>query len=159
MRGTALPEINRLVRRLDYDAAFALAQQAERYAPDDPAIKDLWPRISAKTSIETTPTGADIYIKEYRKPKSEWQLLGKSPLKDIRLAKVYYRWQVRKEGYEPLEQAAAVNAEIKFSLAPAGAIPPDTQIRGDLRSCRTASIVRRHEDASGNVAAARQPLH
>ena len=37
-RTAALPEINRLLEQEDFDAAFRLGRQAERYIPDDPAL-------------------------------------------------------------------------------------------------------------------------
>ncbi|MSU22245.1 MAG: hypothetical protein EXS32_00280 [Opitutus sp.] len=123
-RQQALPEISRLLQANEISAAFALAIEAEKYLPDDPALTNLWQRLAAKASVETTPAGADVYTKEYRKPNSEWRRLGKSPLKDIRVSRVFYRWQIRKEGYETLEQAVGVGAALKFSLDPTGAIPP-----------------------------------
>jgi len=130
-RQQALPEINRLVQANEIPVAFALAIEAEKYLPDDPALTSLWPRLAAKTSIQTTPAGADVYVKDYQKPDSEWKLLGKSPLKDIRLARAYSRWQIRKEGYETLEQAAAVGPTMQFPLDKVGDIPPGmVRVRG-----------------------------
>ena len=124
-RQQALPEISRLLQANEIPAAFALAVEAEKYLPDDPALTSLWPRIAVETSIETTPAGAEVAIKEYRKPDSEWQLLGKAPMKKIRLPKFYYRWRIRQEGYETVEQAATVTAAIKFSAQKTGEIPRD----------------------------------
>jgi eukaryotic-like serine/threonine-protein kinase len=104
-RETALPEINRLIKKDDIAAAFALAREAEQYIPTDPALTNLWPQISSTETIETTPPGADIYIKPYRKPAAEWEYVGKSPLKDIRLARDFYRWRYTKEGYDVVERA------------------------------------------------------
>jgi serine/threonine protein kinase/dienelactone hydrolase len=104
-RETALPEIARLVKKNDIVAAFALARQAEECLPDDPALTSLWPLISAKVAVETTPSGADIYAKPYAQPAAAWQYLGKSPLKDIRLPRCVHRWRIEKAGYTPIEKA------------------------------------------------------
>jgi serine/threonine protein kinase len=74
-RESALPEINRLIKKDDISAAFALARQIEEHIPNDPALTSLWPQISMPVTIETNPGGADVYIKPYRKPDSEWQYL------------------------------------------------------------------------------------
>jgi serine/threonine protein kinase/dienelactone hydrolase len=103
-REQALPEINRLIRANDIAGAFALARQAEEHIPEDPALTSLWPQISAQVTVETVPGGADIYIKPYRKPSADWEYIGKSPLKGIRLARDVHRWQVRKEGYATVER-------------------------------------------------------
>ena len=124
-RQQALPEISRLLQANEIPAAFALAIEVEKYLPDDPALTSLWPRIAVATSIETTPAGAEVAIKEYRKPDSEWRLLGKSPMKNIRLPKFYYRWRIRQEGSETVEQAAGVTAAIKFFVPKTGEIPRD----------------------------------
>ena len=130
-RQQALPEINRLLQANEISTAFALAIEAERYLPDDPALTSLWPRIAVKTTIETTPAGAEVSIKEYVKPDSEWRRLGTAPLKDLRLPNAVFRWQIRKEGYEPVEQAAPPGAARSFSMLKVGEIPPGmVSVRG-----------------------------
>jgi len=122
---TMLPEIERLIAARDFGAAFDLAIAAERAAPNDTAVKALWPRIAVTTSVETTPAGADVYVKEYYRPQSEWRYLGKAPLREVRLPSVYSRWKIQKEGSAPLERALGVDAPIHFDLDPAAAIPAD----------------------------------
>lgn len=123
-RQQALPEISRLAQAGDIPAAFALALEAEKYLPDDPALLALWPRIATKTTIQTTPAGAEVFIKEYRKPDSEWRRLGRSPLEKIRLPNTFYRWKILAEGHEPIEQAASAGAVAKFSPSKLGELPP-----------------------------------
>jgi serine/threonine protein kinase/class 3 adenylate cyclase/formylglycine-generating enzyme required for sulfatase activity/dienelactone hydrolase len=104
-REIALPEITRLGKEGKNSEAFALAEQAEKYIPNDPALTNLWPQISVRALIETTPSAADVYLKEYRKPESAWRYLGQSPLRNFRLPRSFYRWQIKKEGYLPSEKA------------------------------------------------------
>ncbi len=120
---TMLPEIERRIAARDFGTAFDLAIAAERETPDDSALRALWPRLSVTTSVETTPAGADVYMKEYYRPQSEWRPLGETSLHDVRLPKAYARWKIEKEGFAPLERAAAVDAPINFDLDPVAAIP------------------------------------
>jgi formylglycine-generating enzyme required for sulfatase activity/tRNA A-37 threonylcarbamoyl transferase component Bud32 len=123
-RQQALPEVNRLLAANDVGAAFALALEVEQHLPDDPALTSLWPKLEVRTAITTTPPGAEVYVKEYRKPTSEWRLLGRTPLEGVRLARTFYRWQFRKEGHETLDQADMVKSQIPRTLLQQGEIPP-----------------------------------
>ena len=123
-RETALPEINRLIEKEDFFAAFALAHQAEAFIPREPGLQRLWPRMSLVASFETTPPGAEIYAKEYRRPDSVWQLLGRTPLKDVSLARGFYRWQIKAAGCAPFERAVPVGQSNRFTLDADAAVPP-----------------------------------
>jgi serine/threonine protein kinase len=123
-REHVLPEITRLLDAGDIFAAFAAALEAEKLLPDDPALLALWPKISVMIPVETTPEGADIYVKPYLKPTADWQHLGKSPLAQVRLARDAYRWQVRKDGYSTLERAGLPSQVRHFSLDRADDVPP-----------------------------------
>lgn len=124
-RETALPEVNRLIEKLDYFAAYDLAVQVEKFLPTDPALTGLWPKISARANIDTSPPGADIYYKEYRRPESEWRHLGKAPVKDVRMARVFYRWQFRKEGYAIAERAYGIGGTLGARLSGESTTPSE----------------------------------
>ncbi len=104
-REEALPKIAQLVEQREYTAGFALARQAEKYIPDDPGLKRLWPEMARVISIHTTPEGADISMKEYAKVNDPWQYLGRSPLDHVRIPAAFFRWKVEKQGFETLEAA------------------------------------------------------
>lgn len=125
VRDVVVPEVERLIAARNLGAAFDLAIAAEREAPADSALKLLWPRVAWTTAVESTPAGADVYVKEYYKPQSEWRHLGKTPLRDVRLPKVYTRWKIQKEGFGPLERALSPDTPAKFELEPAAAIPAE----------------------------------
>jgi formylglycine-generating enzyme required for sulfatase activity/dienelactone hydrolase len=123
VRQQTLPEINRLIKADDISAAFALTLEAEKVLPDDPALTGLWPRVSQVISIETTPAGAEIYIKPYQKPDTAWRYLGKSPLKGVRVAREFSRWRIAKAGFAELDGACALSSKMEFALEPANAVP------------------------------------
>jgi dienelactone hydrolase len=102
-REEALPEIARLIPRDNYYAAFVLARKAEKYIPNDPVLKDLWPRMSRECLITTTPAGAQVFLSEYSATDTAWDYLGRSPLESIRVPFGAYRWRIEKEGFGTVE--------------------------------------------------------
>ena len=133
-RETALPEINRLIQTDDIPAAFALAREAEGAIPEDPALLDLWSKIATDAAIETTPDGARVYAKPYQHPSADWEYIGTTPIAKVQLARAPYRYQIRKEGFETLNETDAgfmydfsVGRRFTFKLVPVGseeATPP-----------------------------------
>jgi formylglycine-generating enzyme required for sulfatase activity/cephalosporin-C deacetylase-like acetyl esterase/predicted Ser/Thr protein kinase len=106
-REQALPQIAKLIVA-DGDntgAAYALAVQAERYIPHDPVLVKLWPAISWSTAITTTPPGAAVYRKEYNAPDSAWELVGHTPIKNVRVPRVDMRWKFERKGFAAVERA------------------------------------------------------
>jgi eukaryotic-like serine/threonine-protein kinase len=133
-RETALPEAMRLADHEAFPAAFSLAEQAALALPaNDPALTDLWPRISTSSSFVTVPPGADISMKEYGADDATWRLLGRSPLENLRLPMGVFEWKVEKAGYEPMRIASPnpgvllrnlpAYASLTLELQPAGSVP------------------------------------
>ena len=133
-REKALPEAARLADREAFPAAFSLAEQAALHLPaDDPALVDLWPRISTNSSFVTVPPGADISMKEYGADDATWRLVGRSPLESVRLPMGVFEWKVEKAGYEPLRLASpnpgvllrnlSAYPSLTLELEEAGAVP------------------------------------
>ncbi|MBM3854832.1 MAG: hypothetical protein FJ399_17050, partial [Verrucomicrobia bacterium] len=154
VRQQVLPEIERLLQTGEAAAAFALAVEAEKHLPDDPALAALRPRVAVTTSIDTTPAGAEILWKPYRTPKAEWQSLGRSPLKEVRLARDMLRLLVRLEGHEPLERATANNTPnrtIHWSLDRVGEVPSGmVRVPGRSVEPGSADATLLWSDARGN---------
>ncbi len=108
-REEALPEIARLVEMnwRDFTEPYKLAEKAEKYIPDDPSLDELLSKCSLSINVKTEPAGADIYVKEYKAPDSEWKFLGVSPIEKIRLPIGIFRWKIEKEGYETVLAASS----------------------------------------------------
>jgi formylglycine-generating enzyme required for sulfatase activity len=127
-RGEALPEIERLVGEnnvwRDLADAYRLAEKAEAYIPHDPKLAELFSKCSLSINIKTEPSGARIYMKEYKTPDSEWKYLGVSPLEKIRVPVGIFRWKMEKEGYETV---LAASSSWDFDIA-----KPDIMIPKDL---------------------------
>jgi dienelactone hydrolase len=86
--------------------AYELVQEAEHYLAGDPRLSELASKCSINISIETDPPGAQISMKRYSAPESEWEYLGISPIQNIRLPLGIFRWKMEKEGYETVLAAS-----------------------------------------------------
>ena len=104
-REEALPQIRQLLQDDDYAAAYALAQQAAAYIPNDPVLAELLPQITNRPYLNTKPPGARVFVKPYDTPAAEWRLLGTTPLENAEVPVGTYRWRVQADGYETMEFA------------------------------------------------------
>ena len=108
-RQEILPEIEHLLEGnlRDFYEPYKLAEEAERYIPNDPELAELFSKCSLNIHVETEPPDADIYVKKYASPDSEWEYLGVSPLENVRLPIGIFRWKIEKQGYETVLAASA----------------------------------------------------
>jgi len=106
-RNELLPQIVRLVEARDYPAAFRLADQARRYIPDDAVLARLWGEMSRFLAVTSTPSGADVYLREYARPDSGWTLLGRTPIAAAQVPIGFFRWRIQKAGYRTVELASS----------------------------------------------------
>ena len=132
-RNELLPAIQKMVSETfrPNTQIFDLAAEAEKYLPKDSSLAKLWPVISTTTSIETEPSGAEVFWKDYNAPTAEWRLAGVTPLKDVKFPRSYLRMEIRKKGYQTIEYAgpgnyARIGPDIaQLKLDPVGSIPPN----------------------------------
>jgi len=124
-RNQAVPEVARLVDQDKDDEAFRLAKQAEQYIPNDPLLLRVTRSFTAPISIQTTPPGADIYVRTYSSSDQDWTFLGKSPLVNVGVPWGYLRWRITKQGFETVEAASGIlrNENLNFTLEAAGGGP------------------------------------
>jgi predicted esterase len=101
-REVALPEIARQAEQGgfgEFGEAYRLAVKAEKAIPGDPALTQLWPVISYQTSLETTPAGADVYRRAYSDASAPWELVGRTPFKNVRQPRGNFVWKFEKPGF------------------------------------------------------------
>ncbi len=129
-RNTLLPAIQDLAENNFFmpTSGFDMAMEAEKHIPGDSALIKLWPAIAAVVSIETIPSGAEVYWKDYKNLDDEWRYAGTTPLKDLKLARGYLRMEIRKEGYQTIEYAGpwagTIGSDIDtLQLDPIGSLP------------------------------------
>ena len=137
----AIPEIEKIIKDAAYTAGLApalkLAEEAEKYIPDDPILNELLSKCALTTSIKTIPSGAKIYIKDYQAFDREWNFMGVSPIDSIRIARDYFRWKIDKTGYQTVHHVST-----KFKIMPV------TEFELHEKSTEPAKMVRVKEGAS-----------
>ncbi|HUL82197.1 MAG TPA: SUMF1/EgtB/PvdO family nonheme iron enzyme, partial [Gammaproteobacteria bacterium] len=130
-RAETIPEIARLVDAGNYTEAFARAKNIASYVRDDPMLASLAPRFTATYSVTTSPSDAEVFVRGYDAANEAWQLVGRTPIKDVKLARRPLRWRIEKAGFETAEHATAAqddsfgNGGINLALRAVGAQPPD----------------------------------
>jgi serine/threonine protein kinase/dienelactone hydrolase len=108
VRAELLPQIADLVEagRDSYVEAYRLAMEARKYISHDSLLDRLFSRITVRPSITTEPSGASVYMKEYKYPRNEWEYLGVTPITDVTLPVGFFRWKLEIGGYETVSFAA-----------------------------------------------------
>ncbi len=104
-RTQALPQISELAEQMRYVDAFNLAVQADRYIPDDPVLRKLWPEISRRVTIHSDPEGAEVYFREYSAKDTRWEYFGHTPIENKRVPWAFFEWRLEKPGYVRKEVA------------------------------------------------------
>jgi eukaryotic-like serine/threonine-protein kinase len=159
---TQIPEIARLAAKGEYAAAFALAKKVEAVVPGDAELEKLWPEVSLEISVQSEPTGAEIYMKPYRAPESVWEHIGRGPIEHLRVPFGLLRWKAEKLGYETSERLSfsrentktlfvlGRGTTLKLALAAPGTVPEgmvrvpggklDLQIPGIEKAVTTANF-------------------
>jgi formylglycine-generating enzyme required for sulfatase activity/predicted Ser/Thr protein kinase len=122
-RNEALPAASQLAQRFRTHGAWRLLRQAERYIPDDPQLRQLRDAITMVAAIGTTPGDAEVFVKDYGDADDAWELLGRSPLNQVRVPFSYLRWKIVKPGFETLEAATYSSGKLEFRLEPQGSAP------------------------------------
>jgi serine/threonine protein kinase/cephalosporin-C deacetylase-like acetyl esterase len=121
---TALPQVSNLIFAHKGLAAYKLLQQAERYAPDDPALAEIKAETLWPVPLRSYPPGADVSARDYTNSQDDWYYLGKTPLDHNRLPHGFYAFRISKDGYETV---FATNGGARLShivLDPLGTLPP-----------------------------------
>jgi len=138
-REEAIPEINRLLQADEYDKAYSLALEADRYIPNDPVLGGLMPQITARPMFSLSG-GSNVRVSARRyDSKDEWRLLD-GPFEDVRLPRGTYRWRVEADGINPIEFARNVGEPIgqtaveTITLATGADRPPDMVEVGPSRA-------------------------
>jgi pimeloyl-ACP methyl ester carboxylesterase len=129
----ALPRVTQLISSGRLLAAARLLREAGPYAKPSPQMARAQEFLVASTmTIETTPSGAAIYSRDYVDVSNEndlsgWVLLGTSPLKTNQIPILgHYRIRAVKEGFEPVEWSieAPPNRAVNVPLHGRDVAPP-----------------------------------
>jgi len=144
-RNIALPEAGRLINDDKLMDAYLLLQEAGEVIPEDPLFHELRTKCSKDIAINSTPPGADVYVKSYHELDGGWHHLGTTPIDSVWAPYTYVRWRVVTEGYEPLELAFwNFWPEVEFPLTSIEDTPEDMVFvyqRGQVRVGRLDPVV------------------
>ncbi|MCA1562502.1 MAG: protein kinase [Acidobacteria bacterium] len=127
---TAVADIRRLVAEDDYVGAMAVANEASRVVGGDPALSSLWPAMSVVRSLQSTPPGARVLVRDAQL-RHDWHLLGETPIPHARVPLGVSRWKFEKAGYDTAEFVESSGGPQAFQrlrtgveLTPSGSVPP-----------------------------------
>ena len=103
-----VPQIEALSSNGNYFAAYDLATETQKYLPNDPTITRLMPTISDTLTVTSEPSGAQVYLKRFSPDAAgnfpPRQLLGTTPIRDLRIARGQYLLYVEKDGFAKTAQ-------------------------------------------------------
>ncbi|MEN3331201.1 MAG: eukaryotic-like serine/threonine-protein kinase [Blastocatellia bacterium] len=107
-----MPRIEQLAQAQKYFEAYDLAAQVTKYLPDEPTLARLLPVISDTLNATTEPAGASVYLKRFLPDESsrfpQRELLGTTPISNLRIARGDYIIYIEKEGYAPVAKPISV---------------------------------------------------
>jgi dienelactone hydrolase len=116
-------EVERLIKGEKFREGLALLEkEVAPYLPGDPRLEELRSECSRVRSIVTNPPSVSVSRRPIDDPDGGWELLGLTPLNDVRLARGFYRWKLEKPGYESVESLAESLPQVQ--LDPQGSQPP-----------------------------------
>jgi formylglycine-generating enzyme required for sulfatase activity/dienelactone hydrolase len=125
VRDEVIPELHRLVDADKVMDAELLALKANRLLPGNPALNTVWRTFAREVTINSTPPGARVYLREYEGTDTEWHDLGTTPLSVV-YPRGAYRLRLELEGYRPYEAAGTYWSFTQpFPLDRVGSLPDD----------------------------------
>ena len=103
-----VPQIEALSTNGNFFAAYDLAVETQKYLPNDPTITRLMPTISDTLTVTSEPAGAQVYLKRFSPDGAGGfpprQLVGTTPIRDLRIARGEYLLYVEKDGFAKTAQ-------------------------------------------------------
>ncbi len=102
-----LPAIQKIVDENFFPPteAYDKFMEAKKIIPKDSTLLNLLPRVATIISMETNPSDAQVFWKDYSKPEMEWRLSGTTPIIEASFPRGYLRMEIRKPGYQTIEYA------------------------------------------------------
>jgi DNA-binding SARP family transcriptional activator/dienelactone hydrolase len=98
----AIPGIERYLDVADWEQAYRLAREADARMPGSREIAELWPRLTWLVTITSEPAGATVFRQSYTADANTWEVLGRTPLKEIRVPYGLSRIRLELDGYRPV---------------------------------------------------------
>ena len=115
-RDQATPEIAKLQDQRKALAAFLVLKRARQILPNDPHLTQLATNDTELVSIDSSPSGATVEIRDYLSPTDAWYRLGTTPLNNIQIPNGYFQWRVSKQGVGEYVAAPSTARQMNFAL-------------------------------------------
>jgi dienelactone hydrolase len=93
----SIGQIEAYISNDQYFEAFEIAVELEQRFGTLAALENIWPEISNRVNIDTLPAGADVAVRRYG--SDSWRPIGRSPIRDVRLALGLYELRLEKKGH------------------------------------------------------------
>jgi eukaryotic-like serine/threonine-protein kinase len=125
-RNQALPEAARLIDDGQSYAAFRLLRKAEQHLPKDPVLREMFMELTSLVTVQTTPPGAEVYVRGILDEPDAWEFLGRAPIEGVRVPMPKVAWKVSLEGFQTRYAITfAEPGQVQFSLQPSASAPED----------------------------------
>jgi hypothetical protein len=126
-----LAAVRDLVGEDRFAEAYVHARELELTFTDDSLREDLWEAVSITASLESEPSGADVWMRPYNSEEQHWEYLGRTPLEDARFPYGMARLRLELEGYQTLYVARRRQGKT-YRFDPVGSLPEGmVRVQGD----------------------------
>ena len=129
-RDVALPGAAKFADDEQFVDAFDLAVRAEAVIPENPTLTALVASLSRTLNVRSDPPGATVSYRDYQAPRSEWRIVGVTPIDNVRVPAAYLTWRLEKPGFETIEMPRWMGSP--------GAFPDTRVIDAELRPAADA---------------------
>ena len=102
---TSLDQIQRLASEYRYPDAYALAEELDSQITDDSIRESMWSEVARELTLDSDPSGATVFLRDYNSAESDWKELGVTPIDVKRFPLGLSRLRFELEGYLPRETA------------------------------------------------------
>ncbi|HJQ25886.1 MAG TPA: protein kinase [Blastocatellia bacterium] len=100
-----VPRVEELAQAQKFFEAYDLAMQVRRVLSDEPTVARLMPTIGNLLSVNSDPTGAQVFLKRFSPDgDAPRQPVGTTPLRNLQIARGDYLLTIEKPGFAPLER-------------------------------------------------------
>jgi hypothetical protein len=100
-----LEEVRALLEADQVAEAYARAKEIEPAFTDDSLRSELWNAVTRTVDVNSAPAGAEVYMRPYNSTEDDWELVGRTPLEDVRVPLGLPRFRLEKDGFRPLNVA------------------------------------------------------
>lgn len=103
-RSVAIPMVREHIAAEEFSEAFRLAESIAPIIGDDPELSKVWPEISVRVDISSTPSGATFLFKDYGDLDGDWIVGGTTPVRSFPISKGWKQIRVQLDGFRVEER-------------------------------------------------------